>query len=155
MTTAEQRTIWSRAMPLPRAAGRRGVGPAWGELTLLRGVVDRIVYQDGGDGFTIARAAPDGALPDEQAGSGLPGPTGPGTLNGDGTATLAGPMPELLAGEAIEARGWWRPDQRHGWSFRVVDYRTTLPATVEGIRRYLASGLVKGIGPVIAGRIVD
>ncbi|HEY3108482.1 MAG TPA: ATP-dependent RecD-like DNA helicase [Chloroflexota bacterium] len=149
MTTAEQGTIWSRAMPLPRAAGRRGVGPAWGELTLLRGVVDRIVYQGGDDGFTIARAVPDGALPDEPAGA------GPGTLNGDGTATLAGPMPELLAGEAIEARGWWRHDQRRGWSFRVVDYRTTLPATVEGIRRYLASGLVKGIGPVIAGRIVD
>jgi exodeoxyribonuclease V alpha subunit len=145
MVTVEQRAIWSRAMPLPRAAGRRGVGPAWGELTLLRGVVERIVYQDGGDGFTIARAVPDGELPAERAEA----------LNGDGTTTLAGPMPEVVAGEAIEARGWWRHDQRHGWSFRVVDYRTTLPATVEGIRRYLASGLVKGIGPVIAGRIVD
>jgi exodeoxyribonuclease V alpha subunit len=42
-----------------------------------------------------------------------------------------------------------------GWQFQAIDYRTTLPATVQGMKRYLGSGLVRGIGPVMAGRIVD
>src|SRR5579884_1377974 len=112
----EQRTIWSRAMPLPRAGGKRGVGPAWGELRALRGVVARVVFQDAADGFLIARIAPDGLADD------APPP------DRDGLHALAGTMPDLVAGEAIEARGWWKKD-RHGWTFRVVDYRTTLPAT--------------------------
>jgi exodeoxyribonuclease V alpha subunit len=48
-----------------------------------------------------------------------------------------------------------RNDPKHGWQFTVLDYRTDLPATIQGMRRYLGSGLVKGIGPVMAGRIVD
>ena len=51
--------------------------------------------------------------------------------------------------------GWWRNDPKHGWQFQALDYRTTLPATLQGMKRYLGSGLVKGIGPVMAGRIVD
>jgi exodeoxyribonuclease V alpha subunit len=140
-----QPAIWSKAMPLPRASGRRGVGPAWGELRALRGVVERIVYQALDDGYVVGRVTLDGGedgRPDEAIGA-------------DGFVTIAGTMPDLVVGEAIEARGWWRKEARHGWTFRVVDYRTTLPATVHGIRRYLASGLVHGIGPVIAGRIVD
>ena len=51
--------------------------------------------------------------------------------------------------------GWWGNDPKHGWQFKALDYRTTLPATLQGMKRYLGSGLVKGIGPVMAGRIVD
>src|SRR5918911_2801 len=61
----------------------------------------------------------------------------------------------LTPGEAIVARGWWVNDPKHGWQFQATDYRTTLPATLQGMKKYLGSGLVKGIGPVNAGRIVD
>ena len=140
-----QGTIWTRAMPLPRASDRRGVGPAWGELRSLRGVVERVVFHDPQDGYVVMRLTCDGPAgepPVEAVGA-------------DGLVTIAGTMPEAVVGEAVEARGWWRQDARHGWTFRVAEYRTTLPATVVGIRRYLSSGLVPGIGPVIAGRIVD
>lgn len=139
----EQRQIWTRGVPLPRASERRGVGPAWGNLCQLRGVVARIAFQNARHGFVVARILPDGDL-----GEGV-------QPDREGLIALTGTMPDLVAGEAVEARGWWRKDPRHGWSFRVVDYRTTLPATVEGIRRYLASGLVRGVGPVMAGRITD
>ena len=69
--------------------------------------------------------------------------------------TLVGTLPDLQPGEAIVAQGWWRNDPKHGWQFQAAEYRTTLPATVQGMKRYLGSGLVKGIGPVNAGRIVD
>ena len=47
------------------------------------------------------------------------------------------------------------PHPKHGWQFQAIDYRTALPATLQGMKKYLGSGLVKGIGPVNAGRIVD
>ncbi|HEX2327001.1 MAG TPA: ATP-dependent RecD-like DNA helicase, partial [Chloroflexota bacterium] len=69
--------------------------------------------------------------------------------------TVVGTLADLTPGEAIVAHGWWRNDPKHGWQFMATDYRTTLPATIQGIRKYLGSGLVKGVGPVNAGRIVD
>src|ERR687894_736016 len=65
------------------------------------------------------------------------------------------PLADLTPGEAIVAHGWWRNDAKHGWQFQARDYRTALPATLQGMKKYLGSGLVKGIGPVNAGRIVD
>jgi exodeoxyribonuclease V alpha subunit len=69
-------------------------------------------------------------------------------------------VPELRSitrdqGSAIVAHGWWHNDPKHGWQFQAQDYRTTLPATLQGMKKYLGRGLVKGIGPVMAGRIVD
>src|SRR5262249_14283668 len=69
--------------------------------------------------------------------------------------TVVGTLPDLQPGEAIVAAGWWKQDPKHGWQFQAIDYRTTLPATLQGMKRYLGSGLVKGIGAVMAGRIVD
>ena len=66
-----------------------------------------------------------------------------------------GTLADLTPGEAIVAQGWWQNNPKHGWQFQVLDYRTSLPATTQGMRRYLGSGLVKGVGPVMAGRIVD
>jgi hypothetical protein len=53
------------------------------------------------------------------------------------------------------AHGWWRNDPKHGWQFQAQEYRTTLPATLQGMKKYLGSGLVRGLGPVIAARMVD
>ena len=110
----------------------------------LRGVVERITYQNPDNGYTVARLSPEG----RDAGS------APGTAD-ERLVTLVGTLPDLQPGEAIVAQGFWRNDPRHGWQFQAVDYRTALPATVQGMKRYLGSGLVKGIGPVMAGRIVD
>src|SRR5919108_4991998 len=110
----------------------------------LRGVVERITYQNPENGYTVARLAPERAGPEADA------------ARGDyRLGTLGGTLVDLTPGEAIVARGWWRNDPKHGWQFMASDYRTTLPATLQGIRKYLGSGLVRGVGPVNAGRIVD
>src|SRR3982751_3728792 len=55
----------------------------------------------------------------------------------------------------LRLRGRWGAHPQYGRQFQVEDYTTVLPATVQGIRRYLGSGLIKGIGPRLAERIVD
>lgn len=52
------------------------------------------------------------------------------------------------------AEGWWVRDKQHGLQFKAVAMKTVPPTTVEGIERYLGSGLVKGIGPVPAKKLV-
>src|ERR671925_57044 len=118
--------------------------PAAALLRELRGVVERITYQNPENGYTVARLAPERAGPEADAARG-----------DDRLVTLVGTLVDLTPGEAIVARGWWRNDPKHGWQFMASDYRTTLPATLQGIRKYLGSGLVRGVGPVNAGRIVD
>lgn len=113
-------------------------------LRELRGVVERITYQNPDNGYTVARLAPERASPDAQA-----------ARDDDRLVTLIGTLADLQPGEAIVAHGWWRNDPKHGWQFQAQDYRTTLPATLQGMKKYLGSGLVRGLGPVMAGRIVD
>jgi len=113
-------------------------------LRELRGVVERITYQNPENGYTVARLAPERASAEVQA-----------VRDDDRLVTLVGSLAELTPGEAIVAHGWWRNDAKHGWQFQAQDYRTTLPATLQGMKKYLGSGLVKGVGPVMAGRIVD
>jgi exodeoxyribonuclease V alpha subunit len=74
----------------------------------------------------------------------------------DTTITIAGPL--LLGiqpGETLRVRGTWTRSARHGDTFRVTGCEYVLPAAVHAIRRYLGSGLIKGIGPTIAQAIVD
>ncbi len=109
----------------------------------LRGIVERITYQNPENGYTVARLARERAVEYDS------------NEANDQLVTLVGTLSGLSPGEAIMARGWWRNDAKFGWQFLATDYRTTLPATVQGMKKYLGSGLVKGIGPVNAGRIVD
>src|SRR5918998_517817 len=113
-------------------------------LRELRGVVERITFQNPENGYTVARLAPERAGAEAEAARG-----------DDRLITVVGTLADLTPGEAIVARGWWRNDPKHGWQFQARDYRTALPATVQGMNKYLGSGLVKGVGPVNAGRIVD
>ncbi len=69
--------------------------------------------------------------------------------------TVLGTLPEVKAGEWIDAQGRWAIDREYGRQFRAVLLRTAPPNTAEGMRKYLASGLIKGIGPAMAGRLVD
>jgi len=68
--------------------------------------------------------------------------------------TVVGTLPQARAGEWIEAAGRWTVNQDYGQQFKAEILRTTAPATAEGIEKYLASGLVKGIGPAFAQRLV-
>jgi exodeoxyribonuclease V alpha subunit len=102
--------------------------------TTLSGQIEKITFTNEENGFTIARLK-------------VPGRNEPVTVVG----TLMAPTP----GEILEMRGEWSDHPRFGRQFKVVEYRTRVPATVYGIRKYLGSGMIKGLGPVMAGRIVD
>jgi exodeoxyribonuclease V alpha subunit len=115
-------------------------------LRELRGVVERITYQNPENGYTVARLAPE-----RTTGGGLAA----AAVGDDRLVTLVGTLVDLTPGEAIEANGRWRNDPKHGWQFQAQEYRTVLPATLQGMKKYLGSGLVRGVGPVMGGRIVD
>jgi exodeoxyribonuclease V alpha subunit len=102
--------------------------------TSLSGQIERITFTNEENGFTIARVK-------------VSGRHEPVTVVG----TLMAPMP----GEILDMRGEWSNHPRFGRQFKVLEYRTKVPATVYGIRKYLGSGMIKGLGPVMAGRIVD
>ncbi len=71
------------------------------------------------------------------------------------TSTAVGRLFGLRPGERVRFAGAWVEDRKYGKQFRVASYLSLLPATLEGIRRYLGSGLVPGIGPVMAERLVE
>ena len=103
-----------------------GQTSSWREL---RGVVERITYQNPENGYTVARLAPERAGREASAAQG-----------DDRLVTLVGTLADLTPGEAIVARGWWHNDPKHGWQFQAVDYRTTLPATLQGMGSTSAAG---------------
>src|SRR5450755_1497369 len=74
---------------------------------------------------------------------------------GGDLVTVVGSLLGAQPGEALRLRGRWSAHPQYGRQFHVEDYTTVLPATVQGIRRYLGCGLIKGIGPRLAERIVD
>src|SRR5262245_17681207 len=110
----------------------------------LRGVVERVTYANPENAYAVVRLAPERAGAEAEAARGA-----------DRLVTVVGPLAEVQPGEAVVARGWWRNTTKFGWQFQAAEYRTSLPATVQGMKKYLGSGLVKGIGPVMAARIVD
>ncbi len=69
--------------------------------------------------------------------------------------TVVGSLPSVTAGEWLVADGWWVRDKEHGLQFKATTLKTVPPTTVEGIERYLGSGLVKGIGPILAKKLVE
>ncbi|MBB0230932.1 SF1B family DNA helicase RecD2, partial [Streptomyces calidiresistens] len=100
---------------------------------VLEGVLERITYANEENGWTVARVD-----------------AGRGDL-----VTVVGALLGAQPGESLRMRGRWGSHPQHGRQFQVDNYTTVLPATVQGIRRYLGSGLIKGIGPKTAERIVD
>jgi exodeoxyribonuclease V alpha subunit len=112
-------------------------GNATGErrLAVLEGVLERITYANEENGYTVARVD-----------------TGRG---GGELLTVVGSLLGAQVGESLRMEGRWGSHPQYGRQFTVENYTTVLPATVQGIRRYLGSGLIKGIGPKTAERIVD
>lgn len=71
------------------------------------------------------------------------------------TVTVTGTLPSVQCGETLELRGVWTRHPTHGRQFRISSFSSKLPSSVHGIRKYLGSGLVRGIGKTYAKRIVD
>ncbi|WP_055702551.1 SF1B family DNA helicase RecD2 [Streptomyces silaceus] len=100
---------------------------------VLEGVLERITYANEETGYTVARVD-----------------TGRG---GGDLLTVVGSLLGAQVGESLRMQGRWGSHPQYGKQFTVENYTTVLPATIQGIRRYLGSGLIKGIGPVMADRI--
>jgi len=69
--------------------------------------------------------------------------------------TVVGTAPTITPGEYIDSAGWWITDRTHGLQFKTTQLRVVPPTTLEGIERYLGSGMVKGIGPHFARKLVQ
>src|ERR1700730_14830162 len=107
---------------------------------VLDGVLERVTFANPETGYTIARIAP---------------VKGEGEVGGGAELiTAVGPLLGAQIGEFLRLRGRWSSHPKYGRQFEVHSYTTMLPATAAGIRRYLGSGLIKGIGPVMAERMV-
>ena len=104
-------------------------------MAQLRGIVDRITFQNEENGYTVARLQVEG-----QRGE---------------PVTIVGETLSMNPGESVVLDGEWSTHKQYGAQFKIESYQTVHPSTVEGMRRYLGSGLIKGVGPVTAKRIVN
>src|SRR3954467_9693733 len=102
--------------------------------TVLDAVLERITYANEETGYTIARVATD--------------------RSGADLLTVVGALLGVQPGESLRLVGRWGSHPKYGRQFEVDSFTTVLPATIQGIERYLGSGLIKGIGPRTAARIV-
>lgn len=101
--------------------------------TELQGQLERITYCNEENHYTIAKIKV------------------PGQKN---LVTVVGSLVSVSPGEMLRMRGSWDIHPKYGEQFKIVSYESVVPATVKGIERYLGSGLIKGIGPVMAKRLV-
>lgn len=102
-------------------------------METIYGYVERITFSNEETGFVVARIREKGK---------------------QGLTTIVGNMAGVSPGESLRASGRWVNNSKFGEQFQVERYQTVVPATVNGIEKYLGSGLIKGVGPVIAKRIV-
>ena len=102
-------------------------------LTHLKGQIERITYTNEENGYSVVK------------------------LKVYGQKDLVNAVGSMMAptpGEILELKGEWSSHPKFGDQFKITHYKTEVPATVYGIQKYLGSGLIKGIGPVMAKRIV-
>ncbi|EKV01573.1 helicase, putative, RecD/TraA family [Leptolyngbya sp. PCC 7375] len=99
----------------------------------LQGVVERLTFHSAESGYTVARFK-------------VPRVSEP--------VTVTGSFANIQPGQTLHLAGQWRNHPKYGEQFQVFKYRETKPATLTGIEKYLGSGLIKGVGPVTAKRIV-
>ncbi len=107
-------------------------------LDTLSGLVERITYYNPETSYCVLRLRPQQLL-----------------LGRDPLITVVGNMPELQPGESVRLEGEWINHPQYGRQFRAETVTQIRPAGTEAIRRYLGSGLIKGIGPITAQKIVD
>ena len=98
----------------------------------VQGEVERLVYSGDETGYTVCRLR---------------------VASQRDLVTVVGSLPGIQPGERLELSGRWLNHPKYGLQFQVTNYVSHVPATANGIKRYLASNLVKGIGPVMAGPV--
>ena len=109
--------------------------PDGGQKTqYLEGTLERLTFQNEENGYTVARVIPKGKTYE---------------------VTVVGVLSGVNVGELLHLEGVWTNHAQYGKQFEVQSFSVHYPATVEGLRKYLGSGLVHGVGPVTASRIVD
>lgn len=103
-------------------------------MITISGTLERITFQNSDNHYTIARIK---------------------TRESQESVTVAGHLPGVALGEALKLSGSWVSHPRYGDQFKVESFEVTLPASISGIRKYLGSGIIQGIGKSMAQRIVD
>lgn len=103
-------------------------------IELEKAQVERITFQNEENGYTIARVKAKGR---------------------HGLVTIVGNLPGLVVGEILNVKGEWHQHPKFGEQLKVASYESLIPATSAGIEKYLGSGLIKGIGPIMAKRLVS
>ena len=115
----------------------------------LTGVLERIIFFNEENHYTIAELRPDALSPKAvQATAGA-------VDSGTDRVTVVGALPGVQCGETLQLTGEWTRHAQHGAQFKIAAFKSELPSSVYGIRKYLGSGLVPGIGKVYANKIVD
>ena len=112
---------------------RANTGQAPEAREALAGLVERVTFHNPENGFCVLRVKARGQRD---------------------LVTVVGHAALISAGEFVQASGTWVTDRTHGLQFRAAFLKASPPTTLEGIERYLASGMIRGIGPVYAKRLV-
>jgi exodeoxyribonuclease V alpha subunit len=99
----------------------------------IAGLVERVTFFNEESGFAVLRVKVQGQRE---------------------LVTVLGSLPSVSAGEWLTAEGWWVRDKEHGLQFKAQVLKAVPPNTSEGIERYLTGGFVKGVGPVLAKKLV-
>jgi len=102
-------------------------------MTVIYGFLERITYYNEENDFLVAKLQEKGKRE---------------------LTTIVGNLSGINAGESLKLSGKWVHNKKFREQFQVENYEVTVPATVHGIKKYLGSGLIKGIGPIMAERIV-
>lgn len=105
-----------------------------GENIVVNGVIERITYRNEENGFTVMRLK---------------------IKNKKELLTIVGEIATIAVGETVTATGKWFNDLRYGLQLKATNVNIILPNTIDGIKKYLGSGLIKGIGPHYAAKIVN
>ncbi len=114
--------------------GIKGKKMGIGMQVFLQGQIERITYTNDENGYTVAKVKIDGRRD---------------------LVTVVGNLIAPTPGEIIKMDGEWTNHPRYGEQFKIIHYKSLVPASVYGIEKYLGSGLIKGIGPIMAKRIVE
>ena len=102
-------------------------------IEALAGIVERVTFHNGENGFCVLRVKARGQRD---------------------LITILGHAAMVSAGEFVQASGSWINDRTHGVQFRALFLKATPPTTTEGIEKYLGSGMIRGIGPIYARKLV-
>src|SRR5438046_1720953 len=104
------------------------------ELAVVDGVLERITYVNEENGYTVARLK----VPRHKK-----------------LVTIAGYLPAISVGEGLRVEGTWVQHAQYGEQLMVTHYQSAVPGTTNALKRYLGSGLLKGVGPVMAEHLVN